>query len=134
MSLKESSAFPDKLPDPKLLGPIEVDEMLMSIQHTQGFHYKLMNLEVWALVETLDRLFPGAWGQFMTNRQLAVKQFLQRRDPNCSVKAEDVGEKEEGNPPLAHKGERKKATPPSPLPTGEGRSKKPAVKKKKEEE
>lgn len=100
MPPNQSSAFPENLPAPKLLPTIEVDEMLTKIQHSHGFYYKVMNLEVWALVETLDGLFPGAWGQFMTNRQVAVKQFLQR-DPNCAAtpknsrKDAETGESEE---------------------------------------
>ncbi|WP_373535369.1 hypothetical protein [Microcoleus sp.] len=90
MPLHESSAFGDNLRDPKLLPPVEVDEMLTRIQHSHGFYYKVMNLEVWALVETLDQMFPGAWGQFMTNRQLAVKQFL-ARDPNCAIDPNESG-------------------------------------------
>jgi len=86
----ESSIFPENLPDPKLLPTVEVDEMLTKIQHSHGYYYKLMNLEIWALVETLDGMFPGAWGQFMTNRQVAVKQFLER-DPNYAVDSQDSG-------------------------------------------
>ena len=90
----EPSAFPKNLPDPKLLPAVEIDEILTSIQHSHSFYYKVMNLEVWALVETLDGLFPGAWGQFMANRQLAVKQFLEReRVPNTQVDAGEAGEK-----------------------------------------
>lgn len=62
--------------------------MLTRIQHSHSFYYKVMNIEVWALVETLDQVFPGAWGQFMTNRQVAVKQFL-ARDPNCAIDPND---------------------------------------------
>lgn len=66
--------------------------MLTKIQHSHGYYYKVMNIEVWALVETLDALFPGAWGQFMTNRQIAVKQFLRRdQDPNGTVDPNDTG-------------------------------------------
>ncbi|MEG4440815.1 hypothetical protein QUB47_02780 [Microcoleus sp. AT9_B5] len=90
----EPSAFSKNLPDPKLLPAVEIDEILTSIQHSHSFYYKVMNLEVWALVETLDGMFPGAWGQFMTNRQLAVKQFLERdRVPNSRVDAEEAGQK-----------------------------------------
>ncbi|MEG5038851.1 hypothetical protein NDI43_01470 [Microcoleus vaginatus GB2-A3] len=91
----EPSAFPKNLPDPKLLPAVEIDEILTSIQHSHSYYYKVMNLEVWALVETLDGMFPGAWGQFMTNRQVAVKQFLERdRHPtNCRVEAGEAGEK-----------------------------------------
>jgi len=95
MPLKDSSAFPENFPDPKLPAAIEVDEMLTRIKHSHGHYYKVMNLEVWALVETLDQLFPGAWGRFMANRQVALKQFLQRdRDRTDAVEtAEDVEEK-----------------------------------------
>ena len=95
MPLHEPSAFPENLPDPKLLPAVEIDEMLTSIQHSHSFYYQVMNVEVWALVETLDGLFPGAWGQFMTNRQVAVKQFLERdRHPtNCAVDPANAGEK-----------------------------------------
>jgi hypothetical protein len=101
MPLHESSAFPENLPDPKLLPTVEVDEMLTKIQHSHGYYYKVMNIEIWALVETLDALFPGAWSQFMTNRQIAVKQFLERDStcgatPNHSGKdAETMGSEED---------------------------------------
>ena len=94
----DPSAFPKKLPDPKLPPAVEIDEILTSIQHSHSFYYKVMNLEVWALVETLDGLFPGAWGQFMTNRQLAVKQFLEReRVPNSAVDAGKAGQKSDSS-------------------------------------
>jgi hypothetical protein len=92
MPLHESSAFPENLPDAKLLPAPEIDEILTSVQNSHSFSYKLMNLEVWALVETLDGVFPGAWGQFMTNRQLAVKQFLERdRNPTKGA-VDDAGD------------------------------------------
>jgi hypothetical protein len=98
MSPQESSTFPENFPDPKLPAAFEVDEMLTRIKHSHGHYYKVMNLEVWALVETLDRVFPGAWGQFMANRQVAVKHFLERdRDPNFSVQGEDTEDKEAGS-------------------------------------
>ena len=99
MPLHESSAFPENLPDAKLLPAPEIDEILTSVQNSHSFSYKLMNLEVWALVETLDGVFPGAWGQFMTNRQLAVKQFLERdRNPTDGAvdDAGDAGEQASG--------------------------------------
>lgn len=88
----ESNACPENLPDPKLLPAVEIDEMLATIQNSHSYYYKMMNIEVWALVETLDGVFPGAWGQFMSNRQVAVKHFLQReRDPNYEVDPNDAG-------------------------------------------
>ena len=85
----QSTAIGENLPDPKLLPAVEVDEMLTKIQHSHTYYYKMMNLEVWALVETLDKVFPGAWGQFMSNRQLAVRDFLQR-EPNCTIERDDA--------------------------------------------
>ncbi len=91
MPPRESSAFSENLPDQNLPPAIEIDEMLASIQHSHSYYYKMMNIEVWALVETLDGVFPGAWGEFMTNRQVALKHFLQRdRDPNCAVDPNDA--------------------------------------------
>lgn len=100
MPLHESSPFPDNLPDAKLLPAAEIDEILTTVQNSHSFSYKLINLDVWALVETLDGVFPGAWGQFMTNRQLAVKQFLERdRNPTKGAvdDAGDGGEESDGS-------------------------------------
>ncbi len=120
----ESSAFPENLPAPKLLAPVEVDEMLTKIKHSHGFYYKVMNIEIWALVETLDGLFPGAWGQFMTNRQVAVKQFLQRdRDPNYGLDPQD-GPKDAPTRGSEEEARSKKQ---------EARSKKDEAKRKKDE-
>ncbi|MBW3587548.1 MAG: hypothetical protein KY448_17430 [Cyanobacteria bacterium 0813] len=132
MPLHESNAFRKNLPDPKLLPAIEIDEILTSIQHSHSFYYKVMNLEVWALVETLDGVFPGAWGQFMTNRQVAVKQFLERdRHPtNCAVDPGDAGEKEEGKRPFdSAEGKKKEEAG-----TQESGSQESGVRKKQEEE
>ncbi|HLO50351.1 MAG TPA: hypothetical protein VK211_18185 [Kamptonema sp.] len=79
MPIPNSSASPKKFPDPKFLPTVEVDELLTTLQHSHGLYYKMMNLEVWAIVETLDQYFPGSWGRFMANRKVAMKQFLQRQ-------------------------------------------------------
>ena len=92
MPLHESSAFPENLPDAKLLPAPEIDEILTSVQNSHSFYYKLMNLEVWGLVQTLDGVFPGAWGQFMANRQLAVKQFLERDRNSTKGAVDDAGD------------------------------------------
>ncbi|MDJ0554752.1 MAG: hypothetical protein QNJ68_09985 [Microcoleaceae cyanobacterium MO_207.B10] len=63
----------DSPPLPK----IEIDELLTKLKRSHGLYYKMINLEMWALVETLEQFFPGAWSQFMANRQVSLKQFLQ---------------------------------------------------------
>ncbi len=64
------------------LPPIEIDELLTQVKHSHGLYYKMVNLEIWALVETLEEFFPGAWNQFMANRQVSMKQFLQHSQNN----------------------------------------------------
>ncbi|GGA47001.1 hypothetical protein [Okeania sp. KiyG1] len=63
----------DKQPPPK----INIDELLTQLKHSHELYYKMLNLEIFALVETLEQFFPGAWSQFMANRQVSMKQFLQ---------------------------------------------------------
>lgn len=58
---------------------IEINELLTEVKQSQGHYYQMINLEVWALIETLDQFFPGSWNRFMSNRQLSMKQFLQRQ-------------------------------------------------------
>ncbi|NEN88454.1 MULTISPECIES: hypothetical protein [unclassified Okeania] len=63
----------DKQPLPK----IDIDELLTQLKHSHELYYKMLNLEIFALVETLEEFFPGTWSQFMANRQISMKQFLQ---------------------------------------------------------
>ena len=96
MPIPNSSASPKKFPNPKFLPTVEVDELLTTLQHSHGLYYKMMNLEVWVLVETLDQFFPGSWGHFMANRKVAMKQFLQRQQ------LEDAFEKDKSTSGLRH--------------------------------
>ncbi|MDB9514829.1 hypothetical protein PN499_26865 [Kamptonema animale CS-326] len=95
MPIPDSSPSPKKSSDPKFLPSLEVDELLTTLEHSHGLYYKMMNLEVWAIVETLDQFFPGSWGHFMTNRKVAMKQFLQRQQ------AKNAEGKEEGSSDLS---------------------------------
>jgi len=63
--------------NPQPLPPIEIDELLTKLKRSHGLYYKMINLEILALVETLEEFFPGTWSQFMANRQVSMKQFLQ---------------------------------------------------------
>jgi hypothetical protein len=56
-----------------------VDELLVKIRHSHRMYYQMINIEIWALIETLDQFFPGSWGRFMVNRQVSLKQFLERQ-------------------------------------------------------
>ncbi len=59
------------------LPEIEIDELLTQFKHSHGLYYKMINLEIFALVETLEQFFPGAWSKFMANQRISMKQFLQ---------------------------------------------------------
>lgn len=63
----------DKQPLPK----INIDELLTQLKYSHGLYYKMLNIEIFALIETLEQFFPGAWSQFMANRQVSMKQFLE---------------------------------------------------------
>ncbi len=64
------------------LPQIDIDELLTQVKHSHGLYYKMVNIEIWALVETLEEFFPGAWNQFMANRKVSLKQFLQHSQNN----------------------------------------------------
>ncbi len=74
------SYSPDDPPDdPKFLPDLEINERLTQLKQSHGHYYQMINLEVWALIETMDQFFPGSWSRFMSNRQVSMKQFLQRQ-------------------------------------------------------
>jgi len=74
-----SDSPPNPSDDPKLLPDLEINERLTQLKKSHGHYYQMINLEVWALIETMDQFFPGSWNRFMSNRQLSLKQFLQRQ-------------------------------------------------------
>ena len=129
MPITDSSPSSKKLPDPKFLPSVEVDELLTTLQHSHGLYYKMMNLEVWAIVETLDQFFPGSWGRFMANRKVAMKHFLHRHhtqdsggNDECgsglhdSTQEEDLSDLSESfAPPAPEVGEEATSSIPFPL-------------------
>lgn len=63
----------------------DLNELLTNLHHSHTLYYKMINLEVWALVETLDQFSPGCWDRFMKNREVAVGQFEQHQQNHSSV-------------------------------------------------
>lgn len=57
----------------------EVQEELTDIKLSHQRLTQLMNLETWAIVASMDELFPGFWYRFMSNRQLALKKLMQQQ-------------------------------------------------------
>lgn len=67
-----------------------VDELLVKIRHSHKMYYQMINIEIWALIETLDQFFPGSWGRFMVNRQVSLRQFLQRQKKSPIVTSQSA--------------------------------------------
>jgi hypothetical protein len=57
----------------------EVKQLISQLEHSHHLRYKMMNLEAWALAETMDSFLPGFWSRFLENRRIALKQFLERK-------------------------------------------------------
>ncbi len=58
---------------------LEIDEKIAELQQSQELIYQTINLEVWALVETMDRFMPGFWSRFLENRRKSLKQFIKQK-------------------------------------------------------
>ncbi|NEQ27064.1 MAG: hypothetical protein F6K28_50245 [Microcoleus sp. SIO2G3] len=58
---------------------LEIRKLLAEIKHSHDLRYKLINLEAWALAQTMDDFIPGFWSRFLENRRTALKQFLHQK-------------------------------------------------------
>lgn len=63
----------------------EIKELLATLQNSHQLRYKLMNLETWALAETMDQFLPGFWSRFLENRRTALKQFIEQKRHSKTV-------------------------------------------------
>ncbi len=57
----------------------DLQQRIEELQRADRSLYNLMGMEVWAIAKTMDDIYPGFWHQFMENRQLAFKQFMQEK-------------------------------------------------------
>lgn len=63
---------------------VEIKQLITKLQHSHELRYKMINLESWALAQTMDDFIPGFWSRFLENRRTALKQFLKRKQTNNS--------------------------------------------------
>lgn len=63
----------------------EIKEMIASIEDSHHLRYKMMNLEAWALAETMDQFIPGFWNRFLQNRRQALKQFIAKKRSDSNL-------------------------------------------------
>lgn len=74
--LTDQSVTPT-LPDPQLALPaMNLEQWLETLRRTDRAFYNIMAMEVWSIAKTMDSLFPGFWHRFMSNRQAAMKQYV----------------------------------------------------------
>lgn len=57
----------------------KVEESLEALQRSDRSLDNLIGMEVWSIAKTMDDFYPGFWNQFMLNRRLAMKQFMQQK-------------------------------------------------------
>ena len=62
-----------------------VKQRLDDLQRADRSLYKMIGMEVWSIAKTMDDLYPGFWNQFMANRQLAMKNYLEQKQAHRSV-------------------------------------------------
>lgn len=67
---------------------LEVEQLIAKLQHSHALRYKLTNLEIWALVETMDHFAPGFWSRFLANRRTALKEFIKNKRSHYSQVAD----------------------------------------------
>ncbi|MCL6435438.1 MAG: hypothetical protein K6T90_14745 [Leptolyngbyaceae cyanobacterium HOT.MB2.61] len=59
---------------------MHIDQWIENLRRADRSFYNMMALEVWSIAKTMDGLLPGFWNRFMTNRQVALKQFIQQKN------------------------------------------------------
>ncbi|MCY7320557.1 MAG: hypothetical protein LH660_01840 [Phormidesmis sp. CAN_BIN36] len=72
------------------LPAMTLEQWLEKLRRSDRAFYNIMAIEVWSIAQTMDGLIPGFWGRFMTNRRLAMKQFvehqrLEQRSPETAA-------------------------------------------------
>ncbi|MBD1939357.1 hypothetical protein [Microcoleus sp. FACHB-68] len=65
--------------EPECPDSLDMNQTLAALKQSQEMNYQMMRLNAWVLSETMDQFIAGFWSRFMANRQIAHKQFLQRR-------------------------------------------------------
>jgi hypothetical protein len=94
-NLNQSRETPDR----------NLDRVLDGMRNADRSCHKMMAIEVWAIAKTVDNIFPGFWNRFMSNRQLALKQFLEMKQAKrsasagCSNDGSDDGDVEDDDLP-----------------------------------
>jgi hypothetical protein len=57
--------------------PEELLEQLDSLKREDEMLYNILAVDIWAIAKTMDEFQPGFWAAFMTNREQAIKRFIE---------------------------------------------------------
>ena len=57
----------------------QIQDLITEIQHNHEQLSQLINLEISALAETMDKFLPGFWSRFLENRHQACQEFIQQK-------------------------------------------------------
>ncbi len=88
-------------PSPQDINDLDSDEiaqiqnLIAERQHSHEQLSQLINLEISALAETMDKFIPGFWSKFLENRHRACQQFMQQKQNHQSNVALIADESEE---------------------------------------
>ncbi|MGB3206572.1 MAG: hypothetical protein WBB28_16415 [Crinalium sp.] len=57
----------------------QIQDLITERQNDQEQLSQLINLEISALAETMDKFLPGFWSRFLENRHRACQEFIQQK-------------------------------------------------------
>lgn len=60
----------------------QIQDLIAERQHDREQLSQLINLEISALAETMDKFIPGFWSRFLENRHRACQEFIQQKQNN----------------------------------------------------
>jgi hypothetical protein len=75
---------PSSAAEPEPLRSMDIDQWVENLKRADRSFYNIMALEVWSIAKTMDGLAPGFWNRFMTNRKMALQQFMQQKKSQSS--------------------------------------------------
>ncbi len=73
----DTEPSPDK--ERESLQSMDIEQWIETLKRADRSFYNIMALEVWSIAKTMDGLVPGFWNRFMTNRKIALQQFMQQK-------------------------------------------------------
>lgn len=77
-------ALPAKNVSSDLPNVQEINQQLDNIKTYHTHLSRLINLEIWAIVGTMEDFYPGFWNRFMVNRKEAFQEFLAQKNAKSS--------------------------------------------------